>query len=159
MGADIHTWATDKDGEIINDKGKWLEYHQGIRNHSPFEGRFYRLFGWLGDVRNYSGVTPIASYRGWDKCPEELDDYKDCDYHSHSWVSIQELNDIDYDGIIEDRRYTGMLSSGLISGGLTSKIGCGETMTLREFLTEDYFYDLAELNRIGADRVWFCFDS
>lgn len=159
MGADIHTWATDKDGSIINDKGNWLEYRQGIKNSSPFEDRFYRLFGWLADVRNYSGVTSIAPYRRWEGCPEELDGFKDVDYHSHSWVSVQELNDVNYDAIIEGHRYTRTLSSGIISGGLTSDAGCGEKMTLRDFLTDAYFYDLAELNRIGADRVWFCFDG
>lgn len=160
MGADIHTWATDDAGEIINDRGKWCEWIDGKRNGEPFSDRHYRLFGWLGDVRNYSGVKPIADYRGWDDAPESVkrEGEFSCD-HSHSWVGVQELADINYDQIIEDRRCTRTLASGLVSGGETCGPGEGNKMTLREFLGSDYFHDLEELQRIGAVRVWFGFDS
>ena len=143
MGTDIHTWVTDKDGAWIEGNGNWVdacEYGSG----KVFGCRSYALFGWLADVRNYSEVAPIASHRGWEGIPnpDELEYYFE-DNYGHSWVSMEELNNIDYEQIICDKRY----------------LPDGEEKTLRDFLYKGYFMDLEELNRIGADRVWFCFDS
>lgn len=142
MGTDIHTWAVNKDGVIINDDGNWVSGCFGNRQE-PFCDRNYAVFGWLANVRNYSKVTPMFEDRGWDDAPRELATgfYGEEAGHSHSWVSISELNSIDYSAEIVDKRYG------------------SKKMTLRQFLNRGFFMDLEELNRIGAERVWFCFDG
>lgn len=141
MGTDIHTWAVNKDGEIINDNGRWVSAYGEYRGE-PFGDRNYAVFGWLANVRNYSEITPMFEDRGWDGAPRELsNDFYGEEGHSHSWVSIDELNSIDYSAEIVDKRYG------------------SKKMTLRQFLNRGFFMDLEELNRIGAERVWFCFYS
>lgn len=139
MGTDIHTRAVDKDSNDITDKGDWAEFY-GEPNDYPWADRSYRLFGWLANMRNMSEVTPIAPNREWMDAPDWLWGEMYEDNHSHSWVALSELNAVDYSQIIEDQRE-------------------GKRMTLMDFLGSDFFHDLEVLNEIGADRVYFCFDS
>lgn len=147
MGTDIHSWAIDKDGNVINSAGVWADSKQvnpgyGIDDGEPFGWRSYSVFAFLAGVRNYSEITPISEPRGY---PSDMrvseDDLWYGDGHSESWLSIEELNKHDYDRMIVDERRG------------------GEIMLLRDYLGRGFFHDLAELNRIGADRVVFCFDS
>jgi hypothetical protein len=86
------------------------EYKEGEKTDEPYEGRNYRLFGFLADVRNGSGfggidtgdaVKPIAMPRGVpdDASPEykEIVDEWDSDGHSHSWLTLKELREADWD--------------------------------------------------------------
>lgn len=119
-------------------------------------------------MRNYSGVTPIAEPRG---LPEDFDAGKYEDEkedwlgdHSFSWLSLAELEAFDYDARMVDRRATEHYfrddgSYAGSDGSYTLPENVGKCMTWREFLGEAFFRDLAELRRIGADRVAFGFDS
>lgn len=171
MGCDIHSAAIDADGNDITSQGKWsdgktanpdCEYTVG--EGEPFVWRSYAVFGFLAGVRNYSEVTPIAEPRGLpDGLKFDTDDDNYLGEHSFSWLSIAELSAFDYDAEMEDRRTTGVIkdgpAAGIVSGAITAPIGEGERMTYRQFLHTGFFHDLAELQRIGADRVVFGFDS
>lgn len=146
MGTDIHSWAIDKHGRVINSAGVWEDSKQvspdyGIDDGEPFGQRNYSVFAFLAGVRNYSEITPISKMRGY---PSDMTvDEDDLWYrhgHSESWLSIEELNKHDYDRLIVDERYG------------------GRTTVLRDYLGVAFFHDLVELNRIDADRVVFCFD-
>lgn len=161
MGCDIHMMAQKR-----SDDGSYHEI-----DFVPFDWRSYGVFGFLADVRNYSAVTPVSTPRGipddmkvkeeptewWDKGYEP--EWESCDYHSHSWLSVKELADIDYDQIIEDRRYNGMTQYGYISGALTSEPGKGQMMKLRDFLGEQFIDDLERLKYEEVDRIVFWFDN
>lgn len=161
MGTDIKTWAVDKEGNDITNQGKWGE-DLGFTNRFPFDWQSYALFGWLADVRNYSGLKPIAKCRDISDVPSWLYEEDNIDYwdysYGNSWVTVDELNKFDYDAPVEDRRCARTLPSGIVSGGCTSDVGEGRMTTMRDILGEDYFKNLEELNHIGADRVYFCFD-
>ncbi len=154
MGCDIHSVAIDANGKRI-EGGKWADSKEcdpefGYGEGEPFGWRNYSVFGFLADVRNYSEVTPIRRPRG---LPDDLKDYDSAGdpvdenlehwlgQHSYSWLSIAELIAFDYDHLMVDRR------------------GKHEIMSFRDFLGPAFFQDLAELQRIGADRVVFGFDS
>lgn len=160
MGCDIHLIAQKK-VVVDQDAPAWAEQ---TASYQDVEGDFldyrsYRLFGFLADVRNYSAITPIAKRRGipddfHDKeHPYRADDYYS-DYHSHSWLSLEELLGYDYDQTVEDRRVT--IDN---DGGRTAEPGGGENMTLREFLGEHYFSELERMKAAGVDRIVFCFDN
>lgn len=170
MGCDIHMIVQKRDSE-----GKWIEIDGNFGGDFepstvPFNWRSYGLFGFLANVRNYSEVPPISEPRGLPadfKDPDEdprgwmglEEEYRDVGDHSRTWLSVQELLDYDYDQIIEDRRTTGRLPSGVISGAVTCAPGKGDFQKLREFLGDGFFSDLEELKRIGAERLVFGFDS
>ena len=148
MGCDIHTYAEKKTETRY-------EYISGL---VPFDYRSYGTFGFLADVRNYSDVTPISACRGVpaDASKEVIAEQNqwDCDGHSHSWLSVDELASFDYDQIMEDRRV--MRNN---NGGCTCEHGNGKSMTYREFLGDSFFEDIQALKAHGADRIIFWFDN
>jgi len=156
MGCDIHIVAQKRTN------GAWVDVEGSFsQGPDPFDWRTYGMFGFLADVRNYSAVPPIAQRRG---VPDDFgwtgDNLLYCqDLHSHSWLTVQELAAFDYDQPVEDRRVTGTLPNGMTSGACTAPAGDGKTMTWREFLGPQFMSDLAELQRIGAERIVFAFDS
>lgn len=126
MGCDIHMFAEIKRNGIWEPSGKIFDnpYHRpteeniidedgyewnGKFQESPYSGRNYDLFAILADVRNgyaFAGIktgegfNPIASPKG---LPEDVtkyvlskSDYWDCDGHSHSYFTVQELLDYDW---------------------------------------------------------------
>lgn len=142
MGCDIHTVA------FRQEDNKYIEISNDF-----FDVRSYALFGFLADVRNYSAITPISQPRGlpeWYNANEE----DTWDYHSFSWLTLEELESYDYDQIVEDRRCTRNHD-----GGCTCDPGQGEKMTLREFLSEWYFKELAKMRSSGVDVIVFWFDN
>jgi hypothetical protein len=148
MGCDIHTHTEQQtsDGTYIN-----LDF-------SPFDWRGYGMYGFLADVRNYSNVPPISEPRG---IPDDVSSatYGDAeiwggDAHSHSYLSIKELNEFDYDKPVEDCRVT---IDG--NGGCTCDRGEGQMTTYRELLGSAFFYNIEKLNELKADRVVFWFDN
>lgn len=169
MGCDIHSVAIDAngkpilgglwaDGKTANPDSDWLD-DEG----EPFGWRIYGVFAFLAGVRNYSDITPISEPRG---LPEDFESGRWEDEHdgwigshSFSWLSLAELEAVDYDQLIEDRRVTRQVAPNMYYGGTTCQPGEGKQETLREFLGEGFFKDIAELRRIGADRVAFGFDS
>ena len=127
----------------------------------PFDWRWYGMFGFLADVRNYSHVPPISQPRGLpEDCKLHMNKYGESYYgdHSFSWLGLDELLSFDYDKIFEDRR---CMRDG--NGAADSGIGNGKQVTFREFLGPAFFRDL-EIMRGLADnpsdiRVVFGFDN
>lgn len=157
MGCDIHAYVETRAPGI----GVW-EYEPDVRVFHRDEGRLYRVFGWLGDVRNDSAVPPIAARRGLPSDVSEevrearYEEWGD-DAHSTSWVSAVELLAFDYDTVVEDRRVplTG-------DGSNTCPQGDGRMTTFREFLGSWFFVDLEQLRtlaRAADTRVVFWFDN
>lgn len=151
MGCDIHCYAERKSEQ------RYLEIEC-----NSFDWRDYSLFAFLAGVRNYSGVDPISEPRGLpgdlsDEVAEEWDD--GFNYHSASWLSLEELLAFDYDQVTEDRRVTRQIAPNIRSGACTCEPVEGNTMTYREFLGEGYFEELESLKELGADRIVFWFDS
>ncbi|WP_431113302.1 hypothetical protein [Variovorax paradoxus] len=154
MGCDIHAFCERSDSD-----GKW-EYLPSVQ---VFDCRSYALFGWLADVRNYSDIEPVAAPRG---LPEDVSSSIKAEYgeedgeaHGASWLTPEELLAVDYDRVVEDRRYIGRVAEGYLSGTLTAEPGKGTEMSLRQFLGERYFFDLAAMQRAGVGRVVFWFDN
>lgn len=130
-----------------------------------FDCRSYGLFGFWVGVRNYSAIPPLSAPRG---IPDDFhtpehefrEGYEYAgDYHSRSWFSVQELLEVDYDQIVEDRRCSRQIAPNVFSGGETCDPGEGKQQTLREFLGPWYFEELKRLMDAGADRIVFCFDN
>lgn len=155
MGCDIHMLAQRQ-----NEDGTYREL-----DFVPFDWRSYGMFGFLADVRNYSMVPPIAEPRGLPEDMKQKDEpedfyawssreYVNYDDHSHSWLSVKELAEFNYDQEFEDRRC--MING---NGGCTCEIGQGHKTTFREFLGEQFFSDLEQLIYEGADRIVFWFDN
>ena len=172
MGCDIHSRAEVFNGTLWEPVGavfpltKWeRECHKASYSEQPFRSRNYALFGWLAGVRNYSAVTPIAAPRGIPKDSDFAEIFGGDYYlgdHSFSWVSLAELNAVDYDASVEDRRVGRQISERLYDGACTAEKGGGRLMPLREFLGTDYFDVLGVLNTLGEPdkvRVVFGFDN
>lgn len=159
MGCDIHM-HTEK-----RVHGKWIKAvreipksKHGDFNDDPLENRSYAYFGWLADVRNYSEVPPISEPRGVpdDMAPETKASFDgwDCDAHSASWLTVDEILAVDFDQVVEDRRVT---ING--NGGCTAAPGQGKKETLREFLGEHTVNALFKLRDEGVERIVFWFDN
>jgi hypothetical protein len=160
MGCDIHTVAED----FVD--GEWKE----LDIPRPFDCRSYSIFGFLAGVRNYSDVIPISPPRGVPPDyrqrvqenaradPSYFEDWEG-DYHSHSYLTLDELLSFDYDATTEDRRTAIQIGSNMYDHGHTCPPGQGAAMTYREFLGEWYFNELRRLERAGVKRIVFWFDS
>jgi hypothetical protein len=147
MGCDIHYHV-----EVPNEQGVWEPYEEA----QPFDGRSYALFGWLAGVRNYSAIVPLSEPRGLPEDSTFALSMEDSEYHSLSWLSVSEIQS-HLDDIIEDRRYTKVFSGGGSDGGATCEAGQGQTMTVREFLSE---YTVAWIERLPKNgRIVFGFDN
>jgi hypothetical protein len=115
-------------------------------------------------VRNYSAVEPVSQPRGLPQGiepPSSDFDGPDEEWlgeHDHSWLLLSELQAIDFDQVVEDRRTTGIVN-GLRYGNLTAPVGEGVKMTLREFLGIEFFSELDRLEKAGAERIVFGFGS
>src|SRR6266536_1406254 len=157
MGCDIHVIIQKRD-----QAGRWINLQ--IPNFWTL--RNYALFGWLVGIRNYSGVDPLSEPRG---LPDdfEISEEDDLGDHSFSWFSIEELMNLDYDQIVEDRRCTREITVQLpgcrvfraMHGGQTCAPGEGEKMTLRKFLGHRPIIDLMRAHKAGAERIVFGFDN
>lgn len=151
MGCDIHPYVERREC------GSW--------SHVPcdlFDVRCYSFFGWLADMRNYSAVSPLGSVHCGlpEDCTEEVAEEMGClGYHTHSWVTLAKLLEVDYEQEVEDRRWDGEQHG---TGPDTCPAGEGVKMPLREFLGEWYFKHLERMTAIGSPedvRLVFCFDN
>ena len=158
MGCDIHT--------LIEVKGPdgWRHLLCGF---SVFAWRSYSHFGFLANVRNYSHVPAQWPDRGFppDCDPSSKSSYDDGDFgfHSHTFVTLQELAAFDYETEFEDRRVTRETSPGSFNGSCLADLGTGKMRTYRDFLGENFFTDLNRLKELSPDpaclRVLMCFDN
>lgn len=163
MGADIHAYA-----EFRNNLGLWEE----IQDYEPFSDRNYNVFSFFAGVRfgndydyqlvwwgNGGMLTgrrvtpyPIIAPRGLpnDVSPSvkaKSDEYGS-DGHSHSWLSVEELTTYNYDKPLRDRN----IETKPIPEEFVNR-------TVRETLRENYFQELAQLQKSKAERIVFWFDS
>lgn len=132
MGCDIHIFAE------VKTEGKWTKvgnifkgWREGELIDEPYCGRNYDLFAILADVRNGrgfagvvtgSGFNPICEPKGIpdDVSPEikEDSDRWNGDGHSHSWLTIQELLNYDWNqltvksGVVSEVEYKEYKKSG-----------------------------------------------
>lgn len=159
MGTEIFTVAQRR-----NDAHEWIEVHGGfLAGRDPFDWPSTCMFAFLAGVRNFSGIAPITDPRG---LPDDFrvgefgdgdDSWRWSEYHSTSWLSVTELLAVDYDQVIEDRRVTREASSRSWDSGQTCPPGEGEILTLREFLGDAFFHDLAKVKELGVERIVFGF--
>ena len=173
MGCDIHSYAEvrgasgwRKCGPIFDNPYK--DYNiAGLDSEfseEPLNRRNYGLFGWLADVRNYSGIEPLCLPKGLPvDTPQKEDIENDWDYHSASYFTLAELLAVDYNAPIEDLRYMKQTGPHSWNGGATAEPGQGKVMSLREFLPNEFFSSLKVLADLGMDpkdvRIIFYFDN
>ena len=169
MGADIQSFAEVKTHgrwikveEPLFSEGKTTE---------PFEPRNYAVFSFLADVRNYSDVECIKSLQGlpvdsdWlntlsaygfdlssmsekvipesQRISHKEEIEMSADYHSHSWLTLQELIDFDYDQNIFNK-------------------STNSQSTYRDLFGNNFFKDIQVLKELGNAenvRVIFWFDN
>lgn len=189
MGADIHSFTEvrregkwDRIDEPIFQKG-----YDGKNSTSPFDWRSYSMFGFLADVRNYSYCVPLAEPRGLPKDSDYLNEFLekpvsyayayhdngkaytvgqelelDMDYHSHSYFTLKELLDFDYNQEMWDRRVTKQTGPNSWNGAALAEDGEGEIITYRSHLGDSFFEDIESLKTLGNPedvRVVFYFDN
>ena len=88
MGCDIHL------NSEVKIKGTWYHYAE------YFVVRNYKLFSKMANVRNYDNeVEPISKPKGMPEDPAFLTKYICDDYgvdgHSHSWLSAEEISELE----------------------------------------------------------------
>jgi hypothetical protein len=144
MGCDIHMMAEirrkEKEGKYAKDDAdyqKWEVVDEPVftniwyrpedkndyewntpRTKAPYDGRNYKLFSFLADVRNGRGfagtdtgdrIEPIADERGvpGNASMEWKADCWDGEgfYHSHSYFTLEELENADWEQIVTSRYY------------------------------------------------------
>lgn len=185
MGCDIHIFAEKK----VNNKWVKVEDHFSLddfnRNYlkkekgdSPFNWRSYAMFGFLGNVRNYSHSEFLSDNRGLpddsEYLNEEIDDgytnkitrkndlLTDGNYHSYSYLTLKELLDFDYNKIFWDRRIMKQVSPNGWNGACLAEEGEGEHITYRNHLGDWFFTHLNELKKLGNPdevRIVFWFNN
>ncbi len=195
MGCDIHSWAEVKrDGKWCRVTEKLFSDWGDHTTSEPFGCRSYGVFAFLAGVRIYSHVPVLVEPRGlptdsdWlngvskyayennpmsgeiipyeERETNKRDIENDPNYHTHSWISLQELMDFDYGQKFENRRISEtVIASGgttIIDGSAEAQQGHGKELTYREFLGKGFFEHLFQLQTMGlpADvRIIFYFDN
>ena len=114
--------------------------------------RDYHITAWLGDLHNYRHINPIVPLRD---LPADRSDRFDCILHdsgsfAEGWVTVEELNQVDYDQPLEQH----VSQNAVAYSKSYTEAPAG---TLREYLGEYYFQELARLNASGAERILFFF--
>ena len=112
MGCDIHLFVEVEHDGTWNSVDEWETedgYTSVVYEKQYYNGRNYDLFALLANVRNYNNVKPM-------KCPVGLPDdvsYQvmqksesyGSDGHSHSYLTLKELIDFDWDQSIKEAGY------------------------------------------------------
>ena len=168
MGCDIHSIAE------VRENGKWTavtkdvfpldewdrEYYKKDGGSSPFDWRSYSMFAFLAGVRNYDRCNPLSEPRGMpnDASEEarEMEEFWLGDGHSHSYLTLKELLEFDYDQTFWNRR---LMKDG--NGAALAEEG-GRIVTYRENLGRQFFAHLEALSSLGGPedvRIVFFFDN
>ena len=158
MGCDIHSFAE------VRKKGVWRTVggvfptdffnpdNEKVKGFSrcPFTVRSYAMFSWLAGVRHARQRPVFSQPRGlpldvsWE-LREENESWGP-DGHSHSWLALDELLEVDYKKTITFTDYNEEKS-----------------MTLKEYLGQAYFDRLNILEPLADDphdiRLVFWFDN
>ena len=145
----IYTALRDTEYDKYREAGEKLPVETKLFNH-----RNYAFFSWLCDVRNYSDVKPMFPNRGYPRdASEEAKDYYERwagNAHSPGWITLKELLDVDFEQLVEDRRYTRQVAPNFFSGGATCKPGEGQQKTLRNLIGEWVLKDIQEMATLGG---------
>ena len=112
---DVYYDENDTSVLSVFDDGTDYEMNNQLTEH-PYQGRNYDLFAILADVRNGSGFAGVDTGDGFNPIfeprglPEDVSkDYKQLvdnygeDGHSHSWVTLEELDSYDWNQITNHR--------------------------------------------------------
>lgn len=148
MGCDIHVYIEVKEGQ-------WVFYSTDIFNY-----RYYGLFGFLANQRNYSQSDYLQENRGLPEdvsieVKQESDDLG-INGHSHGWLLLEELLNFDYNKTFYDMR--GCCNC-VCDGCSRNK---AKLITYTEFLGKHFFDELEELKGLGDPkhvRIVFWFDN
>jgi hypothetical protein len=146
MGCDIHLFIE------IRKNGKWV----GADNDDILCDRSYARFAFFADVRNNVDVDPISKPRG---LPKDTNCFIKYDYHSHSWLSLRELIEFNYDQPFSKSQDSVDREINYWARGKTKILNDG---SYRALLDEHYFKDLEKLKTYGDlddVRIVFYFDS
>ena len=123
MGCDIHLFVESRDLVDTHwfNRDKWTydpydDEHTRLRvdyKDAFYSGRNYSLFSVLAGARNYDDVQPIDAPRGLPAdvtAPVKAEsDMWGIDGHSHSWFTLHELQNFDWDGhVIQKTRWVGL---------------------------------------------------
>lgn len=117
----VEPWHARKEATTVSAKAEWYRYEHAteldaIALPDVFDGRNYDLFGLLADVRNGRGFAGCVTGDAWPAlapsrglpadtaiAPDrESDDALGLSWlgdHSHTWVSLEELERLDWDHI------------------------------------------------------------
>tara|TARA_R110000803_G_scaffold35405_3_gene76566 strand:- start:1022 stop:1561 length:540 start_codon:yes stop_codon:yes gene_type:complete len=179
MGCDIHSFAEVKRNnkwELVTDEifPDW----GGDKSNEPFSVRSYSVFAFLAGVRNYDHCEPISECKGLPLDSEYLNKesgdwmgykesvrksiYEDCDYHSHSYLTLKELLNFDYTKTFWNRRVTKQTSPNSYNGASLAEEGEGEVISYKDNLGEGFFDTLNVLGTLGNPknvRIIFWFDN
>jgi len=161
MGCDIHAMIEKKN------KLNWW-----INAGKPEIDRNYQIFSVLTNVRNYDEIPFISNPRGIpEDCCDEFEAWSkqwDSDGHSHSYVTLREMQDFDTEQKFQDRRLiTGKDADGRITSVCRATTGehfgeVGENTVFGLWGSEAWDSLIAQLEKIGppdAVRLVFFFDS
>ena len=174
MGCDIHSFAEVKDGDFwytVND-----EIFGEKDTSEPFGWRQYGVFAFLAGVRNYSDLPEfdwhyrgfpensdyLQSDSGWNNQTIREEIENDYDYHSTSFIYLNELLNFNYDQKFENRRITVKTGPNSYDGAGLARKGEGEMTTYRDFLGNSFFEDIEVLKTLGTPenvRVFYYFDN
>lgn len=154
--------------QYLDTENLFEKWEIGFDPEFPFMARNYGTFGFLADVRNYSGTPTIKPPRGLpnDISKEALSVFKFEEENvvpkGGSHISLRELQEYNYEQIIEDKRTTETrtYTNPFQIAEVTIQGTSGPKMTLRQFLGRHFFKELELLGTIGPpDRVrlvfWF----
>ena len=159
MSCELHIFC-----EVRNKKtGKWkqvgkhfpvLSCKNGMyKTRHPFDWQSYSLFGFLADVRNYSGCTPISQPKGIPNnishtISKEWEEWRTTEGHSDSFLTLRELLEFNYNKKFIDDRF--------------GEDTYGKRITHKEHLGKRFFVHLKELKKLGKPddvRIVFWFDN
>ncbi|MCK9447315.1 hypothetical protein M0Q50_10730 [bacterium] len=162
MGCDIHTYVEVRENDIWEyfyvKIFSYTDYNRGYIKNSccdPFGWRSYTMFSFLGDVRNYNGIQPIKDNIGLpkdiSKDVKEIELQDSDDNHSHSYITLKELIEYDYDISYKSTNYT--------DGDLLTE---DDIYVPRDNLNDLFFIHIEELKQLGEPddvRIVFWFDN
>lgn len=166
MGCDIHSfvevrkdgkWEV-KTGDVFPLTGWDLEWSlkngRGTHTSHPFDWRSYGMFGFLANIRNYSH-SPVIQEPTYEVPVDASEEIKDkfigSDRHTHSYLTLRQLAEYDYDQTFLDQRIQSRNSDDQ-----------PETVVLRDFLGKEFFDQIEVMKTLGDlddVRVIFCFDN
>lgn len=183
MGCDIHSFAE------VKKEGKWQKIKDKIFSEGtePFGWRSYLVFALLAGVKNYDHCEPMSEPKGLpddseflnSKLEKEMEfnygyfnngtaytqkDYleKDINYHSHSYLTLKELIDFDYNKKFWNRRISKQTGPNSWTGSAIAEDGEGEIISYRDNLFEGFFNEIEILKTLGSPedvRIIFYFDN